>query len=486
MGMKKEGMKMRVMKKTLTFVGMVLILLIPALAGAYTVNGSLDDWGVTPGPFGSSDWIPNPGVYYTEEDQNTYPLGPGYGGQSFDAEAMYIDFDTTNLYFAIVTGFPYSGTGGYQAGDIGFDFGVDKSYEYGIETTGNGGFTQGSLYSVSNWGQGLNNWGYGNVGYLGAPTEMITAALIYDPSGTNLVYNNTYYSANEHYVIEGLIPQAYFGSDWGKSFRTHWTMTCGNDFIYKDIPAQPVPEPGTLMLFGTGILGLLAGTFRKFFRQIKKGMDLLMAGVGIILTLPLWGLIAIAIKLDSKGPVLLKQERIGENRRSIARRRSADLAGSKRQGKERRITFDYGLSFTMYKFRSMYEDAEKMTGPVWAEEKDPRITRVGYFLRKTHLDELPQLINVLNGDMSIIGPRPERRIFVEQLTKEIKKYHKRLKVKPGITGLAQVRQHYDVSLQDVKKKVHYDLLYIRRMCLMMDLRIIFGTFVVMLTGKGAR
>ncbi len=240
-----------------------------------------------------------------------------------------------------------------------------------------------------------------------------------------------------------------------------------------------LPEPGTMVLFGSGIFGLLATSFRRFFRQIKRGMDIVMAGLAMIVTAPLWIVIAIAIKLTSKGPVFFNQERVGENKRYSERRRAS-------RGTDRRAGPSFGRSFTMYKFRTMKIDAEQETGAVWCQENDPRITSVGRFLRKTHLDELPQLVNVLMGDMSMIGPRPERAQIIPTLNKSIKKYNKRLRVKPGITGLAQVRQHYDSTLSDVKKKVHYDLLYIRKMCLLMDLRIIFGTFVVMLTGKGAR
>lgn len=471
------------MKKLVITLVSGLILLTANFVQAYVVDGKLDDWGVTPGPFGSSQWIPYPGIYSVIEDQNTYFLDPGYGGQAFDAEAMYLDFDATNLYFAIVTGFPSTGKDGVRSGDIAFDFGLDNSYEYGIETTGNGGFTKGSLYSVSNWGKGLNNWGYGTIGYLGAPTEMLNAELLYNPTETNLVYNKTYYGTNSkgnHSVIEGYIPYSYFTADWGKPLRVHWTMTCGNDYINLDIPAvSPVPEPGTLILFGSGLFGLLITAVRRFFTKIKTITDLIGATLIVLLSSPLLLLIAILVKLTSRGPVFIKQERVGENRRWEERR-------ALRRADGRRSQKGYGRVFMLYKFRSMYIDAEKDSGPVWAGKNDLRITPLGHILRKTHLDELPQMINVLKGEMSIIGPRPERPMFVKTLHAEIKKYPNRLRVKPGITGLAQVKQHYDTSLRDVKRKVHYDLLYIKKMCLLMDLRIILGTVGVMLTGKGAR
>jgi len=214
-------------------------------------------------------------------------------------------------------------------------------------------------------------------------------------------------------------------------------------------------------------------------KQIKRGIDIVMAGVAMVVTAPLWILIAIAIKLNSKGAVFFKQDRVGENKRYNERRKES-------RGTDRRAGQSYGHSFTMYKFRTMNIDAEQETGAVWCQENDPRITSLGKVLRKTHLDEIPQFVNVLKGEMSMIGPRPERAQIIPALNRSIKKYNKRLRIKPGITGLAQVRQHYDHTLSDVKKKVRYDLLYIRKMCLLMDLRIIFGTLVVMLTGKAAR
>jgi len=132
----------------------------------------------------------------------------------------------------------------------------------------------------------------------------------------------------------------------------------------------------------------------------------------------------------------------------------------------------------------MYQDAEKKTGPIWAGADDPRITRVGKILRKLRIDEVPQFINVFKGDMSLIGPRPERPYFVEQLKKEIPFYSRRLRVRPGITGWAQIKHEYDQSLDDVRKKVQYDLFYLENMSLRMDLKIILSTISVMLRGKG--
>jgi exopolysaccharide biosynthesis polyprenyl glycosylphosphotransferase len=176
----------------------------------------------------------------------------------------------------------------------------------------------------------------------------------------------------------------------------------------------------------------------------------------LVAGLPLWILIAILIKIDSRGPVIYKQERVGKD----------------------------GKIFTLYKFRSMYENAEALTGPTWATKNDPRVTRFGKILRKLHLDEIPQFVNVLKGDMSLIGPRPERPVFVEKLSKEIPLYRRRLKVKPGITGWAQVKYKYDESIEDVKKKLQYDLFYIENMSLRMDLKIIAYTILHILSGRG--
>ena len=140
----------------------------------------------------------------------------------------------------------------------------------------------------------------------------------------------------------------------------------------------------------------------------------------------------------------------------------------------------------MYKFRTMVVDAEQ-AGPVWADpEDDPRVTRIGRLLRRSHLDELPQLFNVLWGHMSLVGPRPERPFFVARLDQTIPGYDNRLLVQPGITGLAQVHYRYDQTLADVKRKLRFDLLYVKRMCLMLDLRILAWTCVVVLTGRGIR
>jgi lipopolysaccharide/colanic/teichoic acid biosynthesis glycosyltransferase len=204
----------------------------------------------------------------------------------------------------------------------------------------------------------------------------------------------------------------------------------------------------------------------------KRSIDIVGAIVGLILTLPLWCLIAIAIKLESKGPIFYTQERVGQNRRRRDRRAVILTGQERRTQADRRKTPGHGMTFMIVKFRSMRQDAESYSGPVWAQKKDPRITRVGHFLRITRLDELPQFINVLIGNMSLVGPRPERPFFVNDLQTKIKDYTARFDVKPGITGLAQVEHKYDESIEDVSKKISYDLRYIRNWTVFQDVKII--------------
>ncbi len=188
---------------------------------------------------------------------------------------------------------------------------------------------------------------------------------------------------------------------------------------------------------------------------VKRTFDLIFSVIGLTFCAILFPFIALAIYLDSPGPIFYYQERVGQN----------------------------GKPFKVIKFRTMIPDAEKMTGPVLATENDPRITKVGRFLRATRLDELPQLINVFRGEMSFVGPRPERQYFVEQFNELYPHYQYRLRVKPGITGLAQVLGKYDT---DVADKLRYDLLYIRNYSFLLDLQLIFQTIRVVLTPEQAR
>jgi len=192
-------------------------------------------------------------------------------------------------------------------------------------------------------------------------------------------------------------------------------------------------------------------------RVLKRAIDLVLALAGSILGLPLALLTALAIRLESNGSVLYTQERVGEG----------------------------GRTFTVYKFRSMRPDAESGT-PVWARDGDDRVTRVGRVIRKTRLDELPQLWNVLRGDMSFVGPRPERPYFVEQLCAAVPFYAQRHAVKPGLTGWAQTKYRYGASIEDAVEKLRYDLYYIKHMSVLFDLTIVFDTVKVILLRKGAQ
>jgi sugar transferase (PEP-CTERM system associated) len=189
----------------------------------------------------------------------------------------------------------------------------------------------------------------------------------------------------------------------------------------------------------------------------KRLLDLTAASIGLILAAPIMLLVALAVRLDSPGPVLFRQERLGR--------------GSK--------------PFTLWKFRSMRTDAEK-DGAAWAVEGDPRVTRVGRFIRQTRLDELPQLWNVLVGDMSLVGPRPEREMFVRQLIEVCPWYEQRLVVRPGLTGWAQIKAPYASSFEESIEKLQFDLYYIKNLSIFLDISILLSTARIVLLGRGAR
>lgn len=190
---------------------------------------------------------------------------------------------------------------------------------------------------------------------------------------------------------------------------------------------------------------------------LRRVIDFSGALIMLIFLFPLFVIVAIAIRVESRGPIFYSQQRCGKNSKI----------------------------FSVFKFRSMVQDAEKLSGPVWAQKNDPRITKVGRFMRKTRIDELPQLMNILRGDMSFIGPRPERPFFVESFRKQIPMYMNRLKVKPGVTGLAQVTVGYDETLEDVKEKIARDNEYIDQAdSWKMNVYILWKTFFVVLMGEG--
>ena len=201
-------------------------------------------------------------------------------------------------------------------------------------------------------------------------------------------------------------------------------------------------------------------TFSKYMNfYFKRILDIVGAIIGLILSSILFLILPILIKLDSKGPVFYSQIRVGQNRRHKNRRTIPAAISHDRRNGDRRRENNYGKIFVIYKFRTMREEAEKKSGPIWASADDPRVTSVGKILRRFHLDELPQFLNILKGDMSFVGPRPERPYFVNKLAAEIPHYTERLKIKPGLTGLAQLRVGYDTSVESVHHKLTYDLQY---------------------------
>lgn len=208
----------------------------------------------------------------------------------------------------------------------------------------------------------------------------------------------------------------------------------------------------------------------------RRLLNVLVAIIGIIVTLPLWVLIAIAIKLTSRGPVFYRQTRIGADTRTTDAQRQDP----------RRVRDLGGRPFRIFKFRTMTVDAEAHTGPVWAQPNDSRVTPIGRVLREYRLDELPQLINVLQGDMNVVGPRPERPTIFADLREKIPGYHQRQRTKPGITGHAQINLEYDGSVDDVRRKVEYDLEYLERAGFWEDLKIMAKTIPVMLFRRGSR
>jgi lipopolysaccharide/colanic/teichoic acid biosynthesis glycosyltransferase len=183
-----------------------------------------------------------------------------------------------------------------------------------------------------------------------------------------------------------------------------------------------------------------------------------MSTILLVFAAPVLAVLAVLIKIESQGPVFYVQDRTGRG----------------------------GKTYRVHKLRTMHKDAEKVSGPVWASHSDPRVTRVGAFLRKTRLDEIPQVFAVLRGDMSFVGPRPERPFFVQQIKQQIPYFGLREAVKPGITGWAQIRYPYGSSIEDAKSKLEYDLYYVEHRSLFLDLVICFHTAKIVLFGRGAR
>lgn len=195
---------------------------------------------------------------------------------------------------------------------------------------------------------------------------------------------------------------------------------------------------------------------KKYFYEIyKRILDIISSLLGLVIGLPIMVVIAILIKIEDRGPIFYTQERLGKNEKK----------------------------FLVYKMRSMRVDAEKHGGAQWAQKDDPRVTKIGKFIRKTRIDEIPQLFNILKGDMSLIGPRPERPELTYEFDKEIPGFIERLSIKPGLTGLAQVNGGYDISPKD---KLKWDMIYIKNRSILLDISIVLKTVGVVFTGEGAR
>lgn len=208
-----------------------------------------------------------------------------------------------------------------------------------------------------------------------------------------------------------------------------------------------MPEPITMVAVGSGIIGLGAHLARRYFEVAKEVFDIVLGTFALILAMPVMLACVAIIKLSSRGPAFFTQVRVGQG----------------------------GRSFTMYKLRTMRTDAETGSGAVWAEDDDPRIIPWCRWMRHSHVDELPQLINVIKGDMSLVGPRPERPEIMVELKKAYPRVHERLAVRPGITGLAQIRNGYDTSVDAFRHKLESDIEYIEGLKWRNELRILFAT-----------
>lgn len=210
-------------------------------------------------------------------------------------------------------------------------------------------------------------------------------------------------------------------------------------------------------ILGQPLMELLPERLKNWEKLVKTAMDFIISILVLLAGMPLWIVVALVVRLDSPGSVFYRQTRVGKG----------------------------GREFRIVKFRSMVRDAEKSSGAVWAGRNDPRVTRVGALLRKTRIDEVPQLLNILAGHMSLVGPRPERPEIIRTLREKFPFYNKRLTLKPGLTGWAQVKLEYDSTLEDVAEKLKYDFFYIENQSLFLDIEILLRTVKVVLTGAGA-
>jgi exopolysaccharide biosynthesis polyprenyl glycosylphosphotransferase len=260
----------------------------------------------------------------------------------------------------------------------------------------------------------------------------------------------------EEAVEEVLIALPRRWEKWMQEVISQCDGTAVGIKIVPDLYDMLIGQVRTNQIYGFPLIEILPQLMPPWEVVVKRIGDILFSLFILLIFLPFWLFIVLLIRLDSKGPVFYIQRRVGRD----------------------------GRQFSMIKFRSMVQGAEKMSGPVWATQNDPRVTSVGRFLRRLRLDEIPQFFNVLKGNMSLVGPRPERPFFVEKFKAAIPMYGRRLRIRPGITGWAQVKGEYDHTVEDVKEKLEYDLFYLENMSLRMDLKILLNTLYVMIRGKG--
>ncbi len=243
-----------------------------------------------------------------------------------------------------------------------------------------------------------------------------------------------------------------------------------------------IQEPDTpwLKRLNNDLTRVNVNSLPKSYRVAKRAMDIVgSVFLGVVL-LPVWVVVPLLIKLSAgPGPVIFRQTRVGLNNRVLAANENGQW-----DGVDRRSQAAYGKHFTLYKFRTMIAEAEK-DGAQFAQKNDVRVTALGRFLRKTRIDEIPQLVNVLRGEMSLVGPRPERPEFVDKLSSEVPGYLNRLGLQPGLTGIAQIENGYDNNTESFRRKVAYDMQYLHHCSIGNDMRILFRTVHVILTGKGA-
>jgi lipopolysaccharide/colanic/teichoic acid biosynthesis glycosyltransferase len=270
---------------------------------------------------------------------------------------------------------------------------------------------------------------------------------------------------------------------YGEGWRILWRKLCGEWIIS---PLFLLSSLAVILLFPEKLVKKITAPFTNvnFWEQFgKRAFDFVGAIAGFIVSSIFLIVVPIIIKLDSKGSVFYGQQRAGVNNRQRDRRQVNIAVAHDRRVGERRQRDLYGRPFTVFKFRTMRADAEKNSGAVWAQKNDPRTTRVGRILRFIHVDEIPQFFNVLCGEMSLVGPRPERPEIMTKLVDDIPQFPERLQVKPGITGIAQIYVGYDATIEDAREKLRYDLMYVKNSSLKADITIMLKTLWMIIRGR---